>query len=199
MKKITELIARLVAIENFCKDIHYTNVTYEDHLLADRIHDGISTHLDDIKEQVILAKKELPLMSKDYLKEAIKYIPDIDKESNRKNWLSLQDLIEATLVVLNEMNGDSRAVNALLDNVAQTLNTGLALIFVQTRRVENIFEGVEHDHKAATETLVDRKEAKVEELKPSPAQVTALKYDAENVLVAEGDALEKLSKKLGIK
>ena len=34
MEKINELVARLEAIENFCKDIHYTNVTYQDHLLA---------------------------------------------------------------------------------------------------------------------------------------------------------------------
>ena len=198
MEKITELIARLTAIENFCKDIHYTNVTYEDHLLADRIYDGISTHLDDIKEQMILAKRELPLSSKDYLQRTISFIPDINKDENRANWLRLRDLIETTLKHVNELNG-SRAENALLDSIAQDLNTDLALIFIQTRRATAIHEEVAHDHEAATETPIDRKEFKQEEIEPSPAQKRTLKYDADNVLVAEeSDTLDRVARKLGI-
>lgn len=197
MEKVTEVIASLVAIENFCKDIHYTNVTYEDHLLADRIHDGISTHIDDIKEQVVLSGEELPLPSKEYLKKAIELIPDVNSEENRANWINLIALIKSTVSLLNGVKVDNRGVNALLDNIAQDLNTDLALLYIQTRRTDNIYEAIDKDHAAATETPIDRKEFKAEEIKPSPAQETALKYDAENVLVAE-DILDRLTRDLGI-
>ena len=199
MEKVTELIARLTAIECFCKDIHYTNVSYQDHLLADRVHDGIDTEIDDIKEQVILSKGELPLSSKEYLNEAIKFIPDINKNENKINWMNLRALIKDTISLLNSLKEEERGTNALFDNIAQGLNTSSALLFIQTRRDEKLNEEVEHDHKAATETPVDRKEFKEEELKPSPAQILSLKYDAENVMVAEEkSALDRVAKKLGL-
>lgn len=198
MEKITELIAYLVAIENFCKDIHYTNVFYEDHLLADRIHDGISTHIDNIKEQIILAAQELPLSSKDYLKRAMEIIPDINSKDNKENWISLLKLIIETREFLNKIKVTDRGANALLDNIAQDLNTDTALIFIQTRRKDIISEAVKKDHGAATETPIDRKEFKAEEIKPTLAQALAVKYDNENVLVAEENVLDKLSKKLGL-
>ena len=197
MEKITELIGRLSAIENFCKDIHYTNVSYEDHLLADRIHDGISTQLDDIKEQVILSKRTLPLSSKEYLKKAIEFIPEIKNDTNRDNWINLLTLIEGTRDLMNGIKTDDRGTNALLDNITQTLNTDIALLFIQTRRANNIYEEIDHDHKAATETPIDRREVKTE-LKVTPAQALGLKYDAENVMVAEESTLDKVAKKLGI-
>lgn len=198
MEKITELIARLTAICSFAKDIHYTNVSYEDHLLADRIHDGIDTQLDDIKEQIILSKRELPLSSKEYLKKAIDFIPDVNKDDNKANWIFLRDLIETTRTLLNEIKPEDRAGNALLDNIAQSLSTDAALLFIQTRRDNGVNEAVEHDHAAATETPVDREESNVE-LKPSKEQLTGLNYDAQNVMVAEEkSALDRVAKKLGL-
>lgn len=198
MEKVTELIAHLVAIENFCKDIHYTNVSYEDHLLADRIHDGISTHIDDIKEQVILSGDELPLSSKEYLKKAIEVIPDISTQENKVNWINLKNLIKETKTITNNFKSEDRGINALIDNIAQDLSTDLALLFIQTRREESVSEAIDKDHAAATETPIDRREFKAEEIKPSSEQALALKYDAENVLVAEEDILDKLTRDLGI-
>ena len=203
MEQINELIARLVAIENFCKDIHYTNKFYEDHLLADRIHDGISTHIDDLKEQAILSKRTLPLASKEYLKKAVEFIPDLvsqnaKTEVNRANWVELEALISGTVKLLNTIKVDDRGINSLLDSIAQDLNTDKALIFIQARSRYDINEAIDKDHAAATETPIDRREFKAEEIKPSPEQALALKYDAENVLVAEEDILDKLTRDLGI-
>lgn len=197
MEKVTELIARLCAIESFCKDIHYTNVSYQDHLLADRIHDGISTHVDDIKEQVILSGDKLPLSSKEYLKKTIEFIPNINAQENKVNWINLKNLIKETKALIDGFEAKDRGVNALLDNIAQDLSTDIALLFIQTRREDTVSEAIDKDHAAATETPIDRKEFKAEELKPSPDQALALKYDAENVLVAE-DILDRLTQELGI-
>ena len=198
MEKITELIARLTAICSFSKDIHYTNVSFQDHLLADRIHDGIDTQLDDLKEQMILSKRELPLSSKEYLKKAIEFIPDVNKDDNKANWIFLRDLIETTRDLLNNIKVDDRGENALLDNIAQSLSTDAALLFIQTRRDEAVSEAVAHDNRAATETPVDRKDDKVT-LKPSKEQLLGLNYAAQNVPIPEGkSALDRVAKKLGL-
>ena len=59
---------------------------------------------------------------------------------------------------------------------------------------------IAHDHKAATETPVDRKEAKVAKFDYDKVAAKVLDQEAQNLLVAESeeDTLDKLSKKLGI-
>lgn len=193
MDKINEVIAYIVAITSFAKDIHYNNVGYASHLLADRVAEGIDI-ADDIKEQMIIAEKEMPLPSGDYLKKAIELIPEI-KEENRENWVSLLKLFEDFKKAVDEVKVN-RGGNSLMDNLAQAVNTSRALLFIETRK-HGVNEAVEHDHEAATERPIDRKEFKQEEIKPSEAQKLALKYDEENLLVAESK-LDELAKKLGV-
>ena len=193
MENINEVISYIVAITSFAKDIHYNNVGYADHLLADRVVEGIDI-ADDIKEQMIIAEKQMPLASKEYLKKAEKLIPDI-KEDNRENWLALADMFEDLRNVVEVVKAN-KGGNALMDNLAQAVNTSRALLFIQTRK-HGVNEAVEHDHEAATETPVDRKKVEREELKVSPAQQVALDYEAKNLLVAE-EALDNLSKRLGV-
>lgn len=193
MKEINEIISYIVAIMSFAKDIHYNNVGYASHLLADRVVEGIDV-TDDIKEQMIIAEKQMPLPSKEYLKKAAELIPDI-KEDNRENWLSLIDLFEDLRVFVEEVKAN-KGGNALMDNLAQAINTSRALLFIETRK-HGVNEAVDHDHKAATEKPIDRKECKQEEIPVSPAQKLALKYDEENLLVAE-NTLDELAKKLGV-
>ena len=194
MDTINEVISYIVAITNFAKDIHYNNVGYADHLLADRVVEDIDI-ADDIKEQMIIAEKEMPLASGDYLKKAVELIPEI-KEENRENWISLLNLFEDFKKVIDEVKAN-RGGNSLMDNLAQAVNTSRALLFIQTRK-HGVNEAIEHDHEAATETPVDRKKVERKELKVSPAQRVALDYEAQNLLVAE-EALDNLSKRLGVK
>lgn len=194
MENINEVISYIVAITSFAKDIHYNNVGYADHLLADRVVEGIDI-ADDIKEQMIIAEKQMPLASKEYLKKAEKLIPDI-KEDNRENWLALADMFEDLRNVVEVVKAN-KGGNALMDNLAQAVNTSRALLFIQTRK-HGVNEAIEHDHEAATETPVDRKKVERKELKVSPAQQVALDYEAQNLLVAE-EALDNLSKRLGVK
>ena len=193
MDKINEVISYIVAITSFAKDIHYNNVGYADHLLADRVVEGIDI-ADDIKEQMIIAERSMPLSSKDYLKKAEELIPDI-KDENRANWTALLELFEDFKKVIDEVKAN-RGGNSLMDNLAQAVNTSRALLFIQTRK-HGVNEAVEHDHEAATETPVDRKKVERKELKVSPAQQVALDYEAKNLLVAE-EALDNLSKRLGV-
>lgn len=193
MDKINEVIGYIVAITSFAKDIHYNNVGYADHLLADRVVEGIDI-ADDIKEQMIIAERSMPLSSKDYLKKAEEFIPDI-KDENRANWVALLELFEDFKKVIDEVKAN-RGGNSLMDNLAQAVNTSRALLFIQTRK-HGVNEAVEHDHEAATETPVDRKKAERKDIKVSPAQQVALDYEAQNLLVAE-EVLDNLGRRIGV-
>ncbi len=244
---INDLIARLMAIECFAKDIHYTCNDYAAHLLADKIHEGIEDFIDDLKENCFLGQRKLPLASKEYMLQAVKFIPDV-KEKDRESFISLWGLIDDTRRVLKEMTDsedvvDTRGTNALLDNIGEHLDKSSALIYLQTKHDEGLNEAEEdkenkkeedkkteelkdekevsslkstetkndneykstgkeeieiaHDHKACTETPVDRKEFKQEEQEPSPSQKTALKYSKETVMVAESETnVDKLVNKI---
>lgn len=193
MNEINEVIAYIVAITSFAKDIHYNNVGYASHLLADRVVEGIDI-ADDIKEQMIIAEKEMPLASGEYLKKAIELIPEI-KEENRENWVSLLNLFEDFKKVIDEVKAN-RGGNSLMDNLAQAVNTSRALLFIETRK-HGVNEAIEHDHEAATERPIDRKKVERKELKVSPAQQVALDYEAKNLLVAE-EVLDNLGRRLGV-
>ena len=229
---VNELIERLMAIECYAKDIHYTcsgSSGYAKHLLADLIHDGIDNFIDSLKENVIMGQRELPLASKEYMKKAVEFIPDIREGKDRENFISLNGLIDDTRRLLKEIKVNSRGANSLFDSIGEHLDKCSGLLYLQTRLTEGLNESkednklenkeevsktegmekidtkstateeikVEHDHKANTETPVDRKEFKQEIQQPSPAQKTALKYDAENLLVAEEETpVDKLYNKV---
>lgn len=249
---INDLIGRLMAIECYAKDIHYTCTDYASHLLADKVHDGIDDFIDDLKENCFLGQRKLPLASKEYMAQAIKFIPDIKEAKDRENFISLMGLIDDTRRVLKEMTdnedvADTRGTNALLDNIGEQLDKSSALIYLQTRITDGLNEAEEehkdekkkeeskdnkdekevsnlksvdtkndsdykstgkeeieiaHDHKACTETPVNRKEFKQKEQIPSPSQKTALKYGKETVMVAESetnvDRLMNKIKELGL-
>ena len=78
MDNINKLIAYLLAIANFAKDIHYSckgDAFYSKHLLADRIQDSIYDFIDGIKETCLLGNDILPLPSGEYLAKAMN-LPD---------------------------------------------------------------------------------------------------------------------------
>lgn len=123
-----DILARLEAVKQYAKDIHYTasgDSFYGIHLLMDRVADDLDSFSDSIKETCYLGSGELPPTSKEVLKLAITYIPVV--ASTRENLSFLAGLIRSSIDVLNTTAGD-RADNALLDNIAQDLKLKLGLI-----------------------------------------------------------------------
>lgn len=124
-----DILARLTAIQQYAKDIHYTakgDQFYAVHLLADRVADGLDEFSDSIKETHYLGGGELPPQSKEILRLAIAYIPVIT--DTRENLNRLGSLISSTLDALGETMGNGRADASLLDNIAQDLKLKLGLI-----------------------------------------------------------------------
>lgn len=124
-----DILARLTAIQQYAKDIHYTSKGdsfYAVHLLADRVADGLDDFLDSIKETHYLGGGELPPQSKEVLRLTIAYIPVLT--DTRENLTRLGSLISSTLDALGETMGNGRADASLLDNIAQDLKLKLGLI-----------------------------------------------------------------------
>lgn len=124
-----DILARLTAIQQYAKDIHYTakgDSFYAVHLLADRVADGLDDFSDSIKETHYLGGGELPPQSKEILRLAIAYIPVLT--DTREDLTRLGSLISSTLEALGETIGNGRADASLLDNIAQDLKLKLGLI-----------------------------------------------------------------------
>ena len=124
-----DILARLTAIQQYAKDIHYTakgDPFYAVHLLADRVADGLDDFSDSIKETHYLGGGELPPQSKDILRVAEAYIPVLT--DTKSDLTRLAGLISSTLEILGEVVIDNRADNALMDNIAQDLKLKLGLI-----------------------------------------------------------------------
>lgn len=129
MDKINSLICFLIAIQNFCKDIHYNSkgeAFYGKHLLADRVQDNISDYIDRIKEVCILGKGENTLPSWEYLTQATGLIPQINPE-DKENFKSLANLIVYVLSLIEEMEG-SKGEDNLYAAIAEDLQNSLGLI-----------------------------------------------------------------------
>ena len=125
------LIEYLTAIREFAKDIHYHakgEAFYGIHLLMDRVADGIYETIDQIKEVCYLGDiNEVP-QSRDLLKVAAAYIPEVS-ESNEENIGKLEELIAKALGHVETIETNSRASNAILDGIAQDLQLKRGLLW----------------------------------------------------------------------
>lgn len=129
MDKANHLICSLIAIQNFCKDIHYNckgDAFYSKHLLADRIQNNISDYIDRIKEVSFLGNDEKTLPSGEYLSRATSLIPEIAEE-DKENFKSLENLIVNTLMSLQDMDATMGEDN-LYGTIAEDLQNSLGLI-----------------------------------------------------------------------
>lgn len=135
MDNINNLICFLIAIQNFCKDIHYNSkgdAFYSKHLLADRVQEELSQYIDDIKEVFFMAVEKEPLPSKEYLKSAVNLIPDI-AEDDRTNFESLKKLIFTTLQQIEGLESLTKGEENLIGAIAQNLQSSLALVSFQIK------------------------------------------------------------------
>ena len=123
--KIDNLIAQLEGIRNTAKDIHY-NCTgenfYGNHLLADRCANGLSEYIDQLKEICLLGHGYKPLLSSEYLKRAVGYIPE------HANFNGLKTLLINTLKTLESVNNISKGDENLLGAIAQDIQNNVGLI-----------------------------------------------------------------------
>lgn len=126
--EIHKLIALLIAIKGYSKNIHYTvhgDSFYGKHIFADRIEEPINDFIDRLKEVCLLGKLPegiRPLTSSEYDAMAKEYYP-ITKDSNDNyNFTQLQNLIQETLHLINQLElskGEENLVGAIAEHLQQ--------------------------------------------------------------------------------
>ena len=198
--KFNELIVLIQAFQNACKDFHYFCHSFAKHLLADEINsDDLYDVLDSIKENVFIAEGKAPLKAKEYAQKVAEKTPEL-KDSDKENLGNLLALITEIKFLINGMKTEERAWNVILDNVADKMAHAKTLVNIEMRVFEDKIseEFDKEENKGQDEKPVDRKDIKAKYPDGEEVAKTVKKYEEENLLVAEGDTLDKLSKKLGL-
>ena len=127
---MNNLICRLLAIKEFCKDIHYSVYGLEAislHKFADQVQANISDYIDEIKEVCLLGNNFKPLASKEYMQQAITIIPDCPKD-NKEKFEVLKGLIGVTLDNLPKTTMTKEAESSIFDKIAEDLQKSVGLI-----------------------------------------------------------------------
>lgn len=130
MNKINNVICSLVALQNFCKDIHYNSkgdAFYSKHLLADRVQDNLSDYIDRLKEVCLLGNDEKTLPSAVYLTNAASLIPEI-RENDKDNFKALEVLLVNILTLIESMESATKGEENLYGAIAEDLQNSLGLI-----------------------------------------------------------------------
>ena len=198
MRDYDKLVVLIQAYLNACKDFHYFCTDFSLHLLADEIMVDLDDVIDSIKENAFIAVGLKPLEGKEYAEEIAKATP-IVKATNEDNLRQLGDMAEDLEGFVNGLKPDRRALNVLLDTVADKIAHARTLINIELRKFSNVSEAVEKEEcEGCEEKPIDRKEAKMAKIDYDKVVDTVKDYEAQNLLVAEENTLDKLAEKLGV-
>ena len=135
MEKINKLICALIALQNYCKDIHYNSkgdAFYSKHLLVDRVQENISDYIDRLKEVCILGNDEKTLPSAIYLQNASSLIPEITG-NDKEDFKNLISLVVNTLTIIEALKSGTVGENNLYGAIAEDLQNSLGLINRQVK------------------------------------------------------------------
>ena len=102
-----EIICLLIAICRTAKGIHYKTFGdkfYSDHLMCDRICDGLDDFVDEIFENYYLGREDEAPQQKDVVAQALDVIPMLD-EDIEKDFEMLDGLIVACLSAVQLASG----------------------------------------------------------------------------------------------
>lgn len=196
MRDYDKLVVLIQAYLNACKDFHYFCTDFSLHLLADEIMVDLDDVIDSIKENAFIAVGLKPLEGKEYAEEIAKATP-IVKATNEANLRQLGDMAQDLEGFINGLKPDRRALNVLLDTVADKIAHARTLINIELRKFSNVSEAVEKEEcEGCVEKPIDRKEFKEPKIDYKKVADTVLNYSAQNI--PEENTLDKLAEKLGL-
>ena len=133
MNNLFDLLKVLYCIKFFAKDIHYTakgDSFYSDHLLADRIIDGLDDFIDDINENLYLGFEEKAPISKQIIASVTKDLMLV-QDDTKVNWRRLYSYLEEAEELIYKIEEEYKfpQISSLLDNIANDLQKKKGLIW----------------------------------------------------------------------
>ena len=133
MNNLFDLLKVLYCIKFFAKDIHYTakgDGFYSDHLLADRVIDGLDDFIDDINENLYLGFEEEAPISKQVIAGVAKDLMLV-QDDIKVNWKRLYSYLEEAEELIYKIEEEYKfpQISSLLDNIANDLQKKKGLIW----------------------------------------------------------------------
>ena len=133
MEQLFDLLKYIYAIRFYSKDIHYNAKGYNfwgDHLLADKVFDGLDGLIDQFNETIYMGYGNLPPSGKDVLNGTGAIIPEVSSDITQC-WKSLYDLIGNCLDIIADIREefDDPAMSSLLDTIAQDIRAKKGLVW----------------------------------------------------------------------
>jgi len=133
MNNLFDLLRVLYCIKFFAKDIHYTakgDSFYSDHLLADRVIDGLDDFIDDINENLYLGFEEKAPSSKQVIVGVAQDLMLV-QDDTKVNWKRLYSYLEEAEELIYKIEEEYKfpQISSLLDNIAGDLQKKKGLIW----------------------------------------------------------------------
>lgn len=131
MENFNKLIAYLMAVRSYAKDIHYSchgDAFYGKHLFADLVQDGLYDYIDQIKEICLLGNELNPLPSSDYERMAADLTPPVAQNDDQLNFQKLKEFLTEVLEFTENMNDLTKGEENLIGAISQDLQQMLGLV-----------------------------------------------------------------------
>ena len=133
MEELFELLKTLYLIRFYSKDIHYNakgSDFWGDHLLADKVFDGLDGFIDAINETLYLGYELTAPYSKDVLRAVYDDLPPISTDISLM-WNNLYRLLGYCLDVIEKIRAEyeTPALSSLLDGISQDIQAKRGLIW----------------------------------------------------------------------
>jgi DNA-binding ferritin-like protein len=143
MEDINKLIALLIAVKGYAKNIHYKvhgEAFYGKHLFADRIAGAnddddeiIDGYIDLLKEVCILGHGFEPLSTEEYYNNSLELFPETSENDDQLNFANMLTLIIQTLDFIENLKDLSKGDENLIGAIAQDLQQNAGLLSLQVK------------------------------------------------------------------
>lgn len=144
MEDINKLIALLIAVKGYAKNIHYKvhgEAFYGKHLFADRIAGAnddddeiIDGYIDLLKEVCILGHGFEPLSTEEYYNNSLELFPETSENDDQLNFANMLTLIIQTLDFIENLKDLSKGDENLIGAIAQDLQQNAGLLSLQIKK-----------------------------------------------------------------
>jgi len=127
-----EILILLIAIKQYIKQYHWQAKSYQEHILADKLEEGLEDYIDEIAELSIVAElSEKQVKAKDLLEQAAQCLGNEDKA----DLLSIMNLFVSLSEEVNafEEKAEALGLKDLCGRLSNTILRKVYLIHLQDK------------------------------------------------------------------
>lgn len=119
-----DILVTLIALKQYIKQYHWQAKSYQEHILADKLEEGLEDYIDETAElSVVVEQTDEHLQAKQLLAEAANILPEGENgnlERIARLLIDLQSKIQSNRTKISEMGVDdlfSRLSNSIMRKI----------------------------------------------------------------------------------